>query len=508
MASLPEKHLFLGIDVGTQSVRVGLFDPNGDLVSKASVPYATYYPAPGLAEQDPWQWWRGTCLAIKECIGSTGIDSGRVAGISFDATSSTVLLADREGEPLDRAILWMDQRSVQETKDIQDSCHPILRYVGGQDSVEWMVPKALWLKRNRPDLFNQASLVIEATDWLAFRLTGAWTASRCNATCKWNYVSREGGWDRSFFTSVGLEELPGKWPENVMPLGEQIGVLTRAAADELGLPAGIPVGEGGVDAHVGLLGLNALSADVMGLILGSSNVAFVLNDRPVFSESFWGPYPDAILEGTWLIEAGQTSSGAIINWLVENIARISGKGSDGKLEVLQSLENEVLSIAPGSEGLVTLDYWQGNRTPRRDPQAKGIVFGLTLGHDFRHLYRSIYEGIVFGTRHIVDTLRENSISVDRINAGGGGIRSRFWLQLTADLCKLPISVPKYADSSGVLGSAICASCASGFYSSLTEAAERMVSEEKRILPQSIPSELEEAYRLYLALYETTKTLLG
>jgi len=497
--------LFLGIDVGTQGARVGVCASDGSLLSVASASYETFFPRPGWAEQDPREWWRSICEASRACLLKGSIESERIEGISFDATSSTVVMVDHDGEPLDRAILWMDQRAVAEVDEIARTGHPFLKYVGGRDSVEWMVPKAMWLKKHEPDLFQKSWKLVEATDWIAFKLSGAWSASLCNATCKCNYVTVEGGWSESFFSDLGASDLPVKWLQRVVPMGVKIGKLTSEAAQQMGLRSGIPIAEGGIDAHVGLLGLNALESSRMGLILGSSTVMFVLQDSPVYSSRFWGPYPDAILKGTWLVEAGQTSTGSIINWMVQNFG-LAKDGAD-KETLIAELEEEAAALPAGSSGLVMLDYWQGNRTPRRDPRAKGVIFGLTLAHDYRHLVRSAYEGIVFGTRHIIDSLREEGIEVQTASAGGGGVKSKIWLQLTSDVCGIPITVPRYAGACGVVGAAILAACASGFYSSLREAASRMVSEDRTIVPSGDAGVYAESYGRYRDLYEKTKELL-
>src|SRR5208283_3239558 len=239
--------LFLGIDVGTQSARVGVCTLDGSLLATASAPYATSFPRPGWAEQDPSDWWRCICDAARVCLQKVAIDPARIDGISFAATSSTVLLVDRNGEPLNKAILWMDQRAVAEMEEISRTKHPILKYVGGQDSVEWMVPKALWLRKNAPELFNKAWKLLEATDWIAFKLAGVWTASQCNATCKANFASVEGGWSEDFFDALGARDLLSKWPEQVVAMGKRIGNLTSEAAGAMGLRSGIPVAEGGID---------------------------------------------------------------------------------------------------------------------------------------------------------------------------------------------------------------------------------------------------------------------
>jgi FGGY-family pentulose kinase len=477
------------------------------MLSSASSAYPTFYPRPGWAEQDAADWWRAICQASRECVSRAGVDARRIEGISFDATSATVLAVDREGEPLAPAILWMDQRAVEEAEQVTRTGHPILKYVGGQDSVEWMVPKALWLKKNSPEIFRRAHYILEATEWIGFKLCGAWTTSLCTATCKWNYVSVEGGWQKDFLSAVGAADLLEKWPSEVVPIGRPIGHLGARAAAEMGLPSGIPIAEGGIDAYVGLLGLNALGTSRMGLIIGTSNVLFVLNDAPVFSPRFWGPYPDAILQGKWVIEGGQTSTGSIINWIVDNLPGCNGGNVGGRSAALSRLEEEAAALAPGSEGLVMLDYWQGNRTPRRDPRARGVIFGLTLAHEPRHLLRCAYEGIVFGTRHILEEFALAGVTVTGAAAGGGGTKSSIWLQMTADVCNIPISVPRDADACGIIGSAVCAATGAGRYASLSDAAAAMVKDDRSVMPAGNAAAYEASYRKYLALYEGTKELL-
>ena len=503
------KPILMGIDVGTQSVRVGFCDAKGKLIYTSSKPYMTFYPKAGWAEQKPIDWWNGISLATKECIKKSNINPFLISGISFCATSSTIVPVDQNGIPLDRAILWMDKRAVKEVRDISRVNHKYLKYVGGQDSVEWMVPKILWLKRNKPNLYKKSSYIVEATDWIAFKLTGNWIASQCNATCKSNYVSREGGWDKDFFEEIGLSNVLSKWPTTVMAMGEKIGTLTKNASIELGIPEGIPIIEGGIDAHVGFLALNALEPTKLGLIMGSSNVLFNLQNKPIFNEKFWGPYPDAIIKDKWLIEGGQSSTGSIINWFVEIITQLQKGNNKSKKNIfnrLDELEDEMYKIAPGSDGLLTLDYWQGNRTPRRDPEAKGIIFGLTLAHGVTHILRSFYEGISFGTKHIIQTFEENGIKIKFVSAGGGATKSKIWLQLTADICNMPISIPYYADKCGVIGSTICAAYGSQIYKSFTEAVANMTSEEKIIYPSNNSMCYNEMYKNYLNLYEKTKDM--
>lgn len=487
----------MGIDAGTQGVRAALFDLAGEVLSLASESYPTYYPQPGWAEQDIDEIWGATTKAARRCLHQVSIRKEQVIGVCCDGTSSTVIPVTREGIPLRRAILWMDGRAVEEAELINATRHPILNYVGGATSVEWMVPKALWLKRHEPRIYDAASLIVETTDWLIHKLTGRWTASICNATCKWNYARPAGGWDRSYFQQIGLACLLDKWPQDVLFMSEPAGPLTSAAADALGLQPGIIVAQGGIDAHMGMIGLNAVVPGRMAVIMGTSVVHLVLSEYPSYDPGIWGPYPEAVLPGFWLLEGGQVSAGSLIKWYKDHLgAEVTAAAREKGLSPYQILDDRAARIPPGAEGLIVLDHWQGNRTPLRDPLSRGAIVGLTLHHTPIHILRAIYEGISFGTRHILEHFSRNGMRITELYACGGGSNSRLWLCILSSTCGVPIVLTHTAESV-CLGGAICAAVAAGRFRDIDEACAAMVRIKEVIEPD--PS-LTEAYDFYYDKY--------
>jgi FGGY-family pentulose kinase len=498
----------MAIDVGTESVRVGLFDRHGALVAMAVEPSQTHFPRPGWAEQNPADWWKALKLVSRQCLSQAGISPAQVAGLAVDATSATVLAVDDRGEPLTPAIMWMDSRAIQETADIARSSHPVLRYSGGQDAVEWMTPKALWLKRMRPQVYQQAAYIVDALDWLNFKLTGEWVASICNVTCKANYVTDLNGWSPEFFAEIGLEDILGKWPSRVLPLGQLVGPLTPAAAAELGLPAGIPVGQGGVDAHVGMLGMGVVEAGALSLTMGSSGVHLGLVAEPVFHKGMWGPYPEAVIPGLYVIEGGQISTGSITKWFKEQLAgpeveRAQAAGSNPYELLAEAAEK----IPAGAEGLLALDFWQGNRTPYRDPYVRGALIGLTFAHTRAHIYRAILEAVAYGTRNILETFKEVGRPFERIIVGGGGAKNRMWLQIHADICHQELITTRFSDTS-LLGSAVCAAMAAGWYDALPAAAHAMTGIAETIRPNPANySRYDFLFKKYQQAYEGLKDIM-
>src|SRR5262249_28188671 len=169
-----------------------------------------------------------------------------VAAIGLDCTACTVLACQADGTPLHRALLWMDQRSFREADEISATGDPILRYVSGVVSPEWMLPEALWLKRHEPAVYSRAERIVECTDWFMHRLTGVWTLALNHVSVKWNYARPDGGWSRSLLAAAGLDDLLAKWPTNVVPLGKGDGRLSVTAAGGLRLRPGTPVAPGGI----------------------------------------------------------------------------------------------------------------------------------------------------------------------------------------------------------------------------------------------------------------------
>jgi FGGY-family pentulose kinase len=466
--------LYLGLDVGTQGVRAALIDSEGVYAGFGIAALDTRHPRPGWAEQDPREWWQSTRGAVREALARSGATADRVQGIGLDCTACTVLACRADGTPLRPALLWMDHRAYREAEQISATADPVLRYVSGSVSPEWMLPKALWLKRHEPAIYAQADRLVECTDWMMFRLTGAWRLSLNNITVKWNYSRPEAGWSQSLLRAVDLEDLPARWPAQIVPLGQGDACLHPSAAEELGLLAGTPVAQGGIDAYLGMVGMGAVGAGDLAVVMGSSTCHLVLSERAVLGSGMLGCYPDAVIEGMFTLEGGQAATGSVVNWYRQHLAGTESREAErtGR-NVFEILDERAAAVPPGGDGLVCLDYWQGSRSPIKDPRARGTLWGLTLAHGPGHIFRSIYEATAFGTRHILEDLQRHGVSVKRVVAGGGGARSRLWLEIHADVLGQPLYVPRETEACA-LGSAIAAAAHAGAFRTLGEAAHAMV----------------------------------
>ncbi len=492
----------LGMDMGTESIRVGVFEPTGHALAFAAASYRLSHPRGGWAEQDPDEWWSATVHAVREAMDQAGIDADAVAGICADATTCTVVALDDADRPLRPAIMWMDVRAGEQARRIAQSEHPARRYNGGGPvSAEWYPCKALWLKEKDPDVYRRASRLLDCTDWLTLRLTGRSTASVNTASIRGYYNRDEGGWPEDFYEEIGLGDVLEKLPPDVLELGATVEGLSAAAADDLGLNPGTPVAQGAGDAWAAQIGLNVLEPGKMALITGSSHVLTAQTDHPVSGKGFFGAYPGAVVPGQYTVEGGQASTGSVLKWFKDTFcADLVVEAERRDLSPYDLLNERAEALPIGSDGLIVLDYWQGNRTPYTDPDARGIVWGLTLGHNQAHVYRAIQEGVCYGTTHILRVMKEGGFEVTSSVCCGGVTNSRHWTQMHADVTGLPIALTTQGDAAAALGSAVLAAMAAGLYENMQEAAGAMVHESHVVEPDA---ERHAEYEFFLDSYIDT-----
>lgn len=489
--------LFIGVDFGTQGARVGIIDMFGSIIAVKESSYPISYPHVGWATQDSNNWWDSFKEAMDFCIGKlTEEQKNNLKAISVCATASTILPVDGEGKALGDAIMWMDIRAKEQADRINATKHHVLEYCGDEVSAEWFIPKLLWIKENEPQVYNKAYKIVEELDYINHRLTGKWVASKCTSVCKWNYIDGE-GFNDEYMTEIGLEDYKDKIITNVIPVGQVIGNLTSEIAEELGVNK-LPVIQGGIDAHIGMIGMGVVTPGKMATIMGTSFVQLLFTESSSPMRGIWGPYTGAMVEGLTLLEAGQISAGSIVKWY-QKIFNITGD------DAYSILKEEGSDVPIGSEGVRALDFFQGNRTPYKDSYATGAFSGLTLNHERGHIYRAILESVAFGTKNIIDNFEENDVNVDEIIACGGVTNDLLWMQIISDVTGKEIIVNENTNYGTLLGGAILGATALSSYDTLVESAENMTHKKEIIKPDLKRSKLyEKAYKDYIAFYKGLK----
>lgn len=493
---------FLTADGGTESLRARVYDLSGVCLGSAAVAYETKFSAGARAEQDPEDWWQAFITAARQAIETARVDPSAVEAITLATTSCTVVALDREGRALRPAIIWMDVRASSEADAVLATGDGALISNGGGRgpvSAEWMIPKALWIARNEPEVFENAFMICEYQDFMTLRLTGERAASLNNVTLRWHYQTDRGGWPSTLVEALGLDALLEKWPPRIVPPGGVIANLSAKAAGELGLSTRVKVVQGGADALIGMIGLGVAHPGQLALITGSSHLQFGVTESAVHAPGIWGSYRDCVYPDRYIVEGGQTSTGSIIAWL--------GRLMNGTMD-LDEMNRKAAALEPGCDGLLVQDHFQGNRTPYTDPLSRGAIVGLTLAHEPHHIFRAIMEGIGFGTRAILDAMATAGYRGTEITVGGGAGASDLWLQIHADTAGLPVCVPASRDAPSV-GSAVLAAHGAGHFATIDDGIAAMVRPGKRIEPRAREMALyDDIYQQYLALYPALKSVRG
>uniref|UniRef100_A0A8H7XZA8 Pentulose kinase n=1 Tax=Psilocybe cubensis TaxID=181762 RepID=A0A8H7XZA8_PSICU len=487
---------YIGIDVGTGSVRACLVDNSGQVKSISTQNTKTWRDShdSNIFEQSTTDIW--------------------AAGLGFDATCS-LAVTDFEGEPIAvtkgetlgrhgerNVILWADHRAEAEANFINGTGSIVLDYVGGKMSLEMEIPKILWLKRNMdPQLFARCQF-FDLPDFLTYRATTDSARSCCSLTCKCSYVPTT-GWQKDFFKQIGLQELVERDYAQIgvregdevliagMPVGQG---LSNTAAKELGLVPGTPVGSALIDAYAGWLGTIAarytengvLSNEIpsieesgrrLAAVAGTSTCHIVQSQKGIFVDGVWGPYKDPIINGWWMNEGGQSSTGQLIDFVLTNhpaypeavkIGKEEGKNVHTLIqERLERLRTtyKVDTFTELTKDLHIYPDFHGNRSPIADPRMRGVMFGMELDNSLNDLakkYHATLMAIALQTRHIVDTLNSSGHQIASIFMSGGQAQNRPLMQLFADVCGMPVVLPANSDQAVCLGAAMLGRFAAEF----------------------------------------------
>lgn len=531
---------YIGVDVGTCSVRAALVSPDGHVKYTAEENIQIWEGCVDHYEQSSEDIWRKCCKAVKEVTRDIDIDC--VRGIGFDATCSLVALGrnfqpvavNQAGITERNVVMWMDHRASQQASRITAMKHEVLQRVGGVMSPEMQPPKLLWLKENLLEsCWKDASHFFDLPDFLSWKATGSLVRSLCTVVCKWTY-SPSDGWNDSFWTAVGLEDL---MENNYYKIGSQtccpgrlVGGLTPEAAADLGLKEGTAVGASLIDAHAG--GLGVMGAEVSGhhlpcenqpitsrmaVICGTSSCHMAVSSRALFVPGVWGPYLSAMLPDLWLNEGGQSVTGRLVDHVLrghaaytqlKDQAEESGKHMYSYLNFhLETLARVTTHVEQLTADLHVWPDFHGNRSPLADQTSRGMIVGLTLSQtldDLALLYLATLQAIALGTRHIIDAMREAGHDITTLFMCGGLSKNSLFVQLHANTTGLPVVLTEEKEAV-LIGAAVLGACASSDYSSIQEAMRKMTKIGRVVRPNpELESFYRKKYAVFLKLYDHQK----
>jgi len=470
---------FLGVDIGTASSKGVLVDAYGTIVRSSMREHAVDRPHPGHVEMDGEIWWREFVSLAEEL--TAGVT---VAAVGVSGMGPCVLLTSLQGTPVRPAVLYgVDTRAT-------DQIEALTTELGGADAIrercgsalssQAVGPKLAWLAEHEPATFAAGRRLFMPASWLAYRLTGEYVLDYHSASqCTPLFDTHALDWYRPWSDRIApdLELPPLRWP------GDVAGTTTRALA---GIPAGTPVIAGTIDAWTEAVSVGAQRPGDLMLMYGTTMFLIATVDRAVSSPSMWGTV--GAFPGTRNLAGGMATSGAITGWLRE----LTGASYP-----------ELIAEAsgPGANGLLMLPYFAGERTPIMDPDARGVIAGLTLSHTRGDLYRAALEATAFGVRHNVDALSSANIGIKRVVAVGGGTRGGLWTRIVSDVTGLPQIIPRVT-----IGASYGAAFLAAGVHHRVDIDDWNPTAETISPDFSDKSGYDELYAGYLALYPATRTI--
>lgn len=476
---------------------------------------------PEFALQNPGDYIEVLGEAIPNAIKDAGIDKDDIVGVGIDATSATVFVTDDDGKPLSEydefknephayVKLWKHHGGQDQADRIialaEERGEEWLERYGGILSSEMLFPKVLETFEKAPEVYEKAAHFVNLLDWVTWRLTGELTFAASDSGYKrmltdGEYPSKD--FNEALAPGFG-DVFETKMNAPIKQLGEKAGAVTEEMAELTGLPAGVAVAAGNIDAHVVVAGANAVKPGQMTAIIGTSGCYIVNNEEYKPVPGVFGNVEGGAVPALWGIEGGQTAVGDVFAWFEKNGVPESYEiaAREANKSILVYLMEKAFEQKIGEHGLVALDWFNGNRSILSDARLSGGIIGLTLQTTPDEIYRALMEATVFGIRVIVENFEEHGVPVTEIVAAGGLLKNAHFMQLLADITRRPVSISE-AEQTGALGSAVFAAVAAGIYDDVYEAAEKMAQvKEKAYEPnEEAAAKYDELFAIYKQLHD-------
>lgn len=494
-----EKDLILTLDAGTTGCKCTVFNTRGEALSAIRRDYATHFPKPNWAEQDPDAIVEAVFNGIRELL--LQVDSKRIACIGLSGTMNGCIPVDENGNVLHPNIIHSDSRTESQVERIGSVIDKFdfYRLTGNRLDTHYTLPKILWFKENLPEIYNKTRWFLNIKDYIYARLTGRFgyteysdasltTALDINNRC----------WATELLQSLDVDI--ARMPKLIS--GTDIrGKVTREVYHRTGLITGTPVALGGGDGCCAGRGAGLAKPGDAYTCIGSSAWVSQIQEKPIIDpKARVFSYLDADGQSCHVIGTVQTAAAAF-DWCVGNIL-----GSNDAAKDISMIENMARSVKPGSEGVIFLPTLMGSRTPYWDPNTRGVLMGFTLYHDRKHIARAIYEGIAFALNSCAEILSEYGTPITSMMLAGGGARSGLWPDMLASIYGLTTMVHRAPGECTSLGAAVIAGVGSGIFSGYSEATEMIKTRSVHTVNPAWQEAYSKIYPIYRDIYEQVRPL--
>lgn len=487
---------FLGIDISTSGAKALLIDEQGQVIATAGTALTLSTPHPLWSEQDPADWWQAVVKSVRTVLTENGMAGDVVKAIGLTGQMHGLVMLDDEGRVLRPAILWNDQRTAEQCDQIRQLVgkERLIQITGNDALTGFTAPKILWVKQHEPQVFGQCRQVLLPKDYIRYRLTGDFATDKAGAAGTLLMDIRRRDWSNEVVDALGI---PRGWLPPTFEGNQVTGTVSQAAAEETGLRAGTAVVAGGGDQAAGAVGVGAVEAGIISLVLGTSGVVFAATDQPFIEENglvhaFCHALPD-----TWHLMGVMLSAAGSLQWYHDTIAPEM---------TFEELLLPAAEIDAGSDGLFFTPYLTGERTPYPDPYARAGFIGLTRQHTRAHMTRAVLEGVAFGLKDCFELIKAAGAGeIRQVRVSGGGAKSPLWRQILADILGIELVIVNTSEGAA-FGAAILAAVSSGVWSTVAEACRAVIQVVNRTTPNQDQVEIYKGiYPRYRELYPVLKS---
>jgi xylulokinase len=491
----------LGIDIGTSATKTLAIDETGAILASASAEYPCDHPRPGWSEQDPELWWQGTVKTLGKVLSAGRFRPADVAGVGLSGQMHGSVFLDVAGKVIRPALLWNDQRTAAECREIEETAggrEALVRLVANPALTGFTAPKLLWVRKHEPKNWERVRQVLLPKDYVRYRLTGTFATevSDASGTLLLDVASRR--WSRELLSKLALD--PVLLP-HCFESQEVSAKVSELGSSATGLPVGTPVVGGGGDQPAGAVGNGIVRQGVVSATMGTSGVVFAHTDSLGFDPLGRLQRGCHAVPGAWHVMGVVLSAGGSFQWFRNELgkAEIAAAAKTGE-DPYFLLADEAALAGPGAEGLFFLPYLTGERTPHFDPDAKGAWVGLTVRHGRAHLIRSVLEGATFALRDSLELIREMGVTIEQVRVSGGGARGPLWRQIQADIYGCDVHTLNSTEGPA-FGVALLAQVGTGGFSSVPEACDATIRavDSTRVDPRA-KAFYDRAYAIYRQLY--------
>lgn len=486
-----------GIDVGTSGVKCIIVAQDGSVAASETRTYPLSNPKENWSEQNPADWWAGTCDAMKTAVEKSGVAPADLVGLSFSGQMHGLVALDKDDKVIRPAILWNDQRTETECEEIiaaAGGLDGLLSYTNNTMLTGYTGGKIVWLKKNEPENYARMTHFLMPKDYIRFLITGEMCTDASEGSGTGLYDVKNRKFSDELIGILGLDK--SIFPESVES-DEAAGFVTAEAAKLTGLPEGLPVYAGGGDAVIQTTGMGIVKEGTIGFIIGTSGVVSMALDGFGVNTGGKTQYFCNNAKDKWQAFGCQLSSGGSMEWF---------KNTFYPTESFKTVDADAEGSSPGANGVIFLPYLTGERAPHADPYARAVFYGLSITSSRGDMGRAVMEGVVFGLREIYELIvsTKPDMKPAEVIASGGASKSRIWRQIQADIMGLPVKTLTGAAEGGAYGAAVVAGVGAGLWPSIEHAAEMLAVET---VTEPIPENTEkynEIFKTYSALYQDLK----